>query len=97
MASLHLPAQPAAGAELTVAAECAPVHNKPDILVDSFMANIDPGFIAACLLTRASNKTSVVAVRNFLAELDNAAFRPISTQLFFYIESGFLGAALSTS
>jgi hypothetical protein len=47
--------------------------DEPDILVDSFMDNIDPGFIATCLLMRASKRESDAAVRDFLAELDNGA------------------------
>jgi hypothetical protein len=70
MASMHMPAQSAAPAELTDAIYNTPVGDEADSLVDGIMDNASPEVIATCLMTRASNADSHKSAITLIAELD---------------------------
>jgi hypothetical protein len=72
MASMHMPAQSAAAAELTNAIYNTPVGDKADTLVDGIMDNVSPEVIATCLMRRASNNDSHTSATTLIAELDCA-------------------------
>jgi hypothetical protein len=69
MASLHMPAQAAAAAELTIAIYDTPVGDEADTLVDGIMDNVSPEVISTCLMTRASNNDSHASAMTLIAEL----------------------------
>jgi hypothetical protein len=73
MASLHMPAQAAAAAELTIAIYDTPVGDEADTLVDGIMDNVNPEVISTCLMTRASNNDSHASAMTLIAELACAA------------------------
>jgi hypothetical protein len=72
MASMHMPAQSAAAAELANAIYNTPVGDEADSLVDGIMDNVSPEVIATWLMTRASNADSHKSAITFTAELDCA-------------------------
>jgi hypothetical protein len=73
MASMHMPAQSAAAAELANAIYNTPDGDEADTLVDGIMDNVSPEVIATCLMARASNNDSHTSAMTLIAELDCAA------------------------
>jgi hypothetical protein len=73
MASMHMPAQSAAAAELANAIYNTPGGDEAGTLVDGIMDNVSPEVIATCLMTRASNNDSHASAMTLIAELDCAA------------------------
>jgi hypothetical protein len=73
MASMHMPAQSAAAAELANAIYNTLDGDEADTLVDGIMDNVSPEVTATCLVTRASNNDSHTSAMTLIAELECAA------------------------